>query len=137
MKSENEISQLVQMEAPKYNFNPFRNNSGALRDATGRVVRFGLGNTSKRINENFKSSDFIGPTTIIITPEMIGKKIAIFTAIETKEENWKFNFNDPHEVAQKNFIDFVNLKGGIAFFANGIDSFHRGMMESLNRFLIK
>lgn len=137
MKSEDEIQQLIQMEAPHVNSILLRNNSGVLKDINGRPVRFGLGNTSKRINENLKSSDLIGITQIIITPEMVGKMIGVFTAAEIKKENWKFNPNDQHEIAQNNFINFVNSKGGIAFFANSVDSFRSNMMESVNRLLIK
>lgn len=122
MKSEDEIQQLIQIEAAKNNSRILRNNSGALKDATGRTVRFGLGNVSKKINETFKSSDLIGFTKVTITPDMVGKTIAIFTAVEVKKEVWTFNPDDKREVAQNNFIEWVKTAGGYAGFANSIDS---------------
>lgn len=138
MKSEDEIQQLIQMEAPKMNSILLRNNSGALKDATGRVVRYGLGNNSKSVNETFKSSDLIGITSIVITPEMVGQTIGVFTAVEVKKENWKpFQPSNTRETGQGNFLNFVATKGGIAFFTNSIDTFRDNMVRSLNRFLIK
>ena len=84
----------------------FRNNSGAARDHTGRVVRYGLGNDSKRWNETCKSSDLIGITPIMITPEYVGRTMGIFTAIEVKREGWKYRGGD-REVAQLYFINMI------------------------------
>ncbi|MFM6929356.1 MAG: hypothetical protein ACKOX6_12890 [Bdellovibrio sp.] len=136
-RSEDEIQQMILMEAPKLRSILLRNNSGALKDVNGRTVRFGLGNISKRVNETFKSSDLIGITSVVITPEMVGQTIGIFTAAEVKKEDWCFNPNDTHEAAQKNFLDFVIKKGGIGFFANNVDTFQANMLHSLNRLLIK
>lgn len=54
------------------------------------------------------SSDLIGWTTITITPEMVGKDIAVFTAVEAKTGNQKLR------KTQKIFIDNVTNAGGIA-----------------------
>ena len=133
MRDENEVQQLVQIEAAKSGIVLMRNNSGALKDATGRVVRYGLGNISEKQNENFKSSDLIAVTPIVITPEMVGKTIGVFTAVEVKREGWVFK-NDKRETAQLNFIEWVNKKGGIAFFCSSVDSFIKNMKASLNKF---
>lgn len=122
MKLEDEVQQEIQMEAPKFGSILLRNNSGALNDATGRPVRYGLGNTSSKVNENFKSSDLIGITSIVITPEMVGQRIGVFTAIEVKKEGWKYK-GEKRELAQKNFIDFVLLKGGFAGFCASTSDF--------------
>jgi len=100
-----------------------RNNSGALRAEDGRPVRFGLGNVSKKHNDVMKSSDLIGITTITITAAMVGKQIGVFTAIEAKKENWKRSPTDKKEIAQDNFIKWVKIRGGLAGFANSVDSF--------------
>lgn len=120
MKSESEIQQLIQLEAPKLNCILLRNNSGCFYDNTGRLVRFGLGNVSENIP--YKSSDLIGWTEVIITPEMVGKQIAVFTAIEVKKENWKPK-HDAREQGQMNFLTWVNLKGGIAAMVKSVDEF--------------
>lgn len=101
-----------------------RNNSGALKDASGRVVRYGLGNNSASQNSQIKSSDLIGFTTIVITQEMVGRSVAVFTAVEVKKPDWKPDKKlDKREEAQKNFIDWIKSRGGYAGFANSLDSF--------------
>ena len=121
-KSESDIQQLIQLEAPKLNCTLLRNNNGCFTDATGRLVRYGLGMTSP--NQNYKSSDLIGWTEIIITPEMIGKRVAVFTAIEVKKEAWRSTKNK-REAMQENFINWVKMRGGIAAFINNVDDFIR------------
>ena len=54
------------------------------------------------------SSDLIGWTTVEITPDMVGKRIAVFTAAEVKTANGRAS----HE--QANFIEAVRQAGGIA-----------------------
>lgn len=54
------------------------------------------------------SSDLIGYTMVEITPEMVGQKVAIFTAIEVKAKGK----NASEE--QKNFIEVVKHAGGLA-----------------------
>lgn len=121
MKSEAEIQQLIQIEGPHHGCILMRNNSGAMKDETGRLVRYGLGNVSPK--QNIKSSDLIGITTVVVTQDMVGKRIGIFTAIEVKSEEWKPSGKDKREQAQRNFIDWVIKCGGIAGFANSLDSF--------------
>lgn len=123
--SEDEIQQMIRAEASANGMGMWRNNNGALPDMTGRPVRFGLGNDSKKINETLKSSDLIGCLPVVITQEMVGQVVGIFVACEVKEENWTFNPNDKHEVAQLNYINLVKSKGGKAGFANSIDDFKK------------
>lgn len=126
---EDEVLQRVLLESPKQSCSLLRNNSGAFTDSTGRVVRYGLGNTSKRINENFKSADLIGITQVVITPDMVGKTVGVFTAIECKNGEWKSKKWDRREAAQQNFIDFIISKGGIAGFVSSVDSFIKLIRE--------
>lgn len=93
-----------------------RNNSGALTDKGGRLVRYGLGNVSKKHNENMKSSDLVGFTEVLITPNMLGKTVAVLTAIEVKAEGWTYKATK-RERAQNNFIEWIKAKHGIAGFA--------------------
>lgn len=120
---EAEIQALITAEAPKFGALLLRNNSGAFYDTRGIPVRYGLGNTSKEMNERFKSSDLIGITPITITPEMVGRTLGVFTAIEVKKPDWKPSLSNKREQGQANFIQWVKSKGGIAGFANSIDSF--------------
>lgn len=110
----------VELAAPSCDCRLLRNNSGALKDQEGRLVRFGLGNISKRVNDKSKSSDLIGITEVVITPEMVGKKVGIFTAIEVKPKGFKVKADyreGTREWAQENFCRFVRGKGGFAGFA--------------------
>lgn len=52
------------------------------------------------------SSDLIGWKQIVITPDMVGKTIAIFTALEVKYGSTRTTEE------QQNFIDQVNKSGG-------------------------
>lgn len=54
------------------------------------------------------SSDLIGWTTIEIKPEHVGRKLAVFTAIEVKTDTGRAT------QAQRNFLDQVAANGGIA-----------------------
>jgi len=84
----------------------WRNNTGAIKDETGRLVRFGLCKGS---------SDIIGITPITITSDMIGKRIGVFTAIEVKTPKGK-----PTD-EQINFIDRVRDLGGFAGVARSVE----------------
>lgn len=122
MKDESTVSQEIQIQARHYECTLMRNNAGACVDNTGRLVRYGLGNLSKKQTEVFASSDLIGITKITVTPEMVGRTLGIFTAVEVKKEAWKPEKKlDKRETAQFNFINWVKAQGGIAFFANGVD----------------
>lgn len=78
----------------------FRNNSGAYQSPDGRWIKYGVCNPG--------GSDLIGWRSITVTPDMIGKKIAVFTAVEVKTSRGKTTD------AQANFIDQVRKAGGIA-----------------------
>ena len=117
---ETELTKIVQQKAFLEGNVLWRNNSGAMIDKTGRLVRFGLGNESKKVNDYFKCPDLVGIKTITITQEMIGKKIGVFYAKECKKPGWKYKGND-HEKAQKRFIDEINSRGGEADFICNID----------------
>lgn len=129
MKDESEVQQLIQIEAAKFGVILLRNNSGAMKDDTGRVVRYGLGNISPK--QETKSSDLIGITTIVITPQMVGKTVGIFTAVEVKKEGWTKITNE-RERHQSNFLTWVAKRGGIAFFANSVETFKANVARWMN-----
>ncbi len=79
----------------------FRNNTGMFMTLDGqRKVQAGLGKGT---------ADFIGWKTMIVTQEMIGRKIAVFTAVEGKTADGKLTPEQEH------FLKMVKLAGGIAF----------------------
>lgn len=75
-----------------------KNRDGSITLYDPRVVKFGLCEGS---------SDLIGATTITITQEMVGKKVAVFTALEVKTATGKASDD------QDNFISFAKEFGGI------------------------
>lgn len=84
----------------------FRNNVGVLKDERGQHVRFGLG---------VGTSDLIGWTPVLITESMVGKTLAVFSAVEVKTMIGRLTEE------QQDFIFAVNKAGGIAFVARSAD----------------
>lgn len=103
----NNIEKLIRMEASKNGDRLFPNNVGATRTPTGAYLQYGLCKGS---------SDLIGWTTIEVTPEMVGKKIAVFTAIEVKT-------TDSLRKEQKDFLNLVEQSGGIADVARSTEDY--------------
>lgn len=113
----------VRLEAASLGFRLFRNNVGVLYDANGRPVRFGLANESATMNAGIKSSDLVGWRRHLVTPDDVGKTLAVFLCRETKAPGWTFRPNNSREAAQARWIELVNADGGDAAFATGPGSF--------------
>lgn len=101
----------------------WRNNTGAATDKTGRTVRFGLGNDSAKINQHMKSADLIGFQSVVITPDMVGQRVAVFTACEVKKPHWVYTDADERAKAQLRFLHHVMEHGGRAGFARSVEEF--------------
>lgn len=76
-----------------------RNNNGAWMNAEGRPVKYGLGEGT---------ADYIGFKSIVVTPEMVGQRLAVFVSIEAKRRGIGLN------ELQQLWFDTVALNGGIA-----------------------
>lgn len=122
---ESAVTSHIRLVAAQMGIDLWRNNNGAFQDETGRVVRYGLCNDSAALSKKIKSSDYIGITPMVVTPDMVGKTIGVFTAIETKPSGWKLLPSDERGLAQKNFHDIVKKSGGIAGFASSVEEFIR------------
>lgn len=84
----------------------FRNNCGTLPDPrTGRPVQFGLARGS---------ADLIGWRTLVITPEMVGQRVAVFTSLEIKTPTGRL------VPAQRHWLQAVEQAGGIAGVARSV-----------------
>ncbi len=124
MTPEGKASDIVRLRCSQWGCKLLRNNSGVLPDKNGRPVRFGLGNESKKLNVEFKSGDFVGVTPLVITQEMVGKTVGVFTNIEVKAEGFKEKPSYPsnqREHGQQNFNNFIKQHGGLAGFASSDD----------------
>jgi hypothetical protein len=77
----------------------FRNNTGALKDDRGRLVRYGLCKGS---------SDIIAIKPVTITEDMVGSVIGQFVAVEVKTAGKKATKD------QQRFIDAILRLGGLA-----------------------
>lgn len=107
--SEAAIQQQIRLALSAAGSVAFRNNVGQYLDPkTGRPIRYGL---------CVGSSDLIGWTPVLVTPDMVGKTLAVFTAIEAKTATGS---PTPQQI---NFIDQVIRAGGYAGIArSGADA---------------
>ncbi len=90
----------------------YRNNTGAIMGAAGYPVKFGL---------CVGSSDYIGYMPIKITPEMVGKTVAVFLAVEAKAPGKKATKD------QREFLDGVKAAGGCAFVSHSYEETKNGI----------
>lgn len=123
--SEAAVQAQIILDSPNQGCAMWRNNNGACKDDTGRMIRYGLGNISKKFNEVWKSSDLIGITPRLIMPWHIGQVWGLFTAVEVKDPGWKFTPGDARAVAQLAFINNVRQLGGIATFAPSVYAYRK------------
>lgn len=119
MRTEANILQAVRLYASKLGLRLFRNNVGLFTTNTGRKVRTGLCKGS---------SDLIGWTPITITQDMLGKTVAVFTAVECKTEKGRASKE------QLNFIEQVKANGGFAVIARGEQDIHELQSDTGLRF---
>lgn len=94
----------------------WRNNSGAMMDDHGNMVRYGLANESAAENARIKSSDLIGITPTLIVPAMVGYTLGVFTAYEIKHPGWRATPSDKRAIAQNRFHEIVRAACGYAGF---------------------
>ena len=106
MKSEQDIQNLIRLALSERGILNFRNNVGCLKDATGRMVRYGL---------YPGSSDIIAIQPVVITQEIVGSIVGVFCAIEVKKPGKK------PTPEQLNFIEAIRRHGGVAGVAHGVE----------------
>lgn len=112
--SETSIVKLIQLALAKIGVRLFRNNIGMFTDDFGNKVRYGLAPGT---------SDLIGWRSFMITSEMVGRRIAVFVAVEVKKPGAR---TDKERLElQLNFIRVVNEAGGIAFIAQSVEEAER------------
>ena len=108
MTTEAAIQQQVRLALARAGAAMFRNNIGAYsHPQTGRVIRYGVGQPG--------GSDLIGWTPVVVTPDMVGQTLAVFTAVEVKTPSGRPTAH------QLNFISQVLSAGGMAGIARSPD----------------
>lgn len=129
VKSEANIQRLGMMRASQLGAVTIRNNVGAAwvappqrcksftRDGRKMVtledpmwLHYGLGEGS---------GDTIGWTTVTVTPEMVGSKVAVFTSIEYKTSKGKAREKQLH------WHEAMKRAGAYSGFARGVDDVER------------
>ena len=104
--SEHEIQQRIRLACGRGPVRLWRNNTGALVDKQGRFVRFGLCKGS---------SDLIGLRSVVVTPEMVGQRIAQFVALEIKTAGGVVSSE------QRAFLQLVQQLGGLGAVCRSIE----------------
>ena len=97
--NESDLMRQYQIDAAARGTILYRNNVGLFYTRNGVPVRCGL---------CVGSSDLIGYTPVLITPEHVGTVLAVFTAVETKTRRGRA------AALQLRFLDSVRDAGGIA-----------------------
>lgn len=114
----NDLTKSIEVAAPRLRARLFRNNTAvawvgdARHEGTTVILR-----NARALHAGLctGSSDLIGWTTLEITPDMVGRRVAVFTAVEVK------NGSDRASKAQKAFIEAVKTQGGIAGIARTVE----------------
>lgn len=85
------------------------------------MVRFGICNDSAQLNNIVKGSDLIGITPVVVTPQMVGTTVGLFTGVEVKKPGWKYSPSDKRVAAQLAFGKLVVSMGGLFTFATSVE----------------
>jgi VRR-NUC domain len=104
--TENQNSNAIRTACNTGKTRAWRNNIAKLQ-VRGYWVNFGIPGPG--------GSDLIGIHSLTITPEMVGKRVAVFLAIEVKSDTGKPSTD------QLAFLDFITAMGGIAGVARSAD----------------
>lgn len=118
--SEAAVQSKLRVRAAQLGAALWRNNNGACKDDTGRLVRYGLGHDSARISAEWKSSDLIGIMPRQIEQHHIGQVWGVFAAVECKAPGWKKPGGE-REAAQGRFGANVLALGGYFKFAQSVE----------------
>jgi len=96
---ESDISNCIRLSLSQIGVRIFKNVAGLFYTRDGRPVKAGLMNGF---------SDLVGYKSVVITPDMVGQKLAVIVTLEVKTPTGRV------KPEQQNFIDQVKKAGGIA-----------------------
>lgn len=120
--AESSVQAEIRLLASQRGWRLWRNNCGVLPDRNGRPVRFGLANDSPQLNRHIASADLIGIMPVVVTQEMVGRTLGVFTSIECKHPDWRPTPGDERYQAQCRWRDLVLSLGGYAVITNRSDT---------------
>lgn len=98
--SEAAILAAVRIALSKAGLLVWRNNCGQHITAMGHAIRYGIANPG--------GSDLIGLRSVLVTPDMVGTRVAVFVAVEVKDTAGRAT------PEQTNFLRTILEAGGIA-----------------------
>lgn len=138
-KTETDIVRLIMLAVSKTGARIFRNNTGmgwigkSVKFTKQQIISVNAGDVLIKQGRVFHaglcvgSSDLIGLKSVIVTPEMVGKPIAVFLAIEGKTATGRAT---KEQIA---FIEMVKQSGGIGFIARNEEEAEILLNNSLKR----
>lgn len=109
---ESEIQNRVRLAASKIGARLFRNNIA--KAWVGEIIHQTKSEITLRYYRRLHSglfqgsSDCVGWYSVVVTPDMVGQRVALFCAVEVKTPTGRV------KPEQQNFIDQVKKAGGIA-----------------------
>lgn len=115
------VQSQVRLEAAQKGVKLMRNNVGACQDKSGRLIRYGLMNDSKQMNERIKSADLVGIRPVLITPSHVGHTIGQFVSREIKTPGWSYS-GTGREAAQMRWHEYITGLGGDSCFTDRVGS---------------
>lgn len=118
IESETTILAKIQLAITKIGARVFRNQVGKYKLPDGRWVSSGLA---------VGSSDLIGWCPLTVTQDMVGKRLAVFTAIEVKTPKGRSTKQQTH------FIKVVNNFGGVAFVARSPEEAEQKLLDFIKK----
>lgn len=95
----------------------FRNNCGVMKDGD-RYIRYGVANPG--------GSDLIGWNSVTVTSGDVGRRVAIFLAVEVKTERGRLTEE------QRNFLAAVRDAGGLAIEARDVERTIKYLRQQAN-----
>jgi len=133
---ESKASLTVLLYANQQGCRLLKNNTGVAFNNRNRPVFFGLGNEGKKNSESERTPDWVGWHSVTITPEMVGKTLPVFMAIDAKKEGFKpkqsYNKNS-REYGQNKFFQRVIRFNGIAGFASSAEQLQTVLSDFYQR----
>ena len=116
MTIENRITRLLQLDASREGGRLFRNHVGTAwhgrviddrRDGKHRIITLC---DARQVTHGLApgSSDVIGWKPVVITPDMVGKRVAVFRAVEVKSADGRLRDK------QRQFLAVIAEAGGVA-----------------------